>query len=92
MGDIMKYNIIERYYDCGTIYIRVEYVGNTEHKKPAFSSCAFYDEWETTVENYLNYLAQFEDEENTICDCSNIRPSLSEREKLLEIFASVIFS
>lgn len=86
----MKYNVIERYYDDGSIVIRVEYAGNIHHKKPAFRSGAFYDEWETTVENYINYLSQFEDEENAACDCSNIRPNRIECEKLIEIFSMVI--
>lgn len=88
----MKYNIIERYYDDGMIDIRVDYAGNIKHKKPKFSSCAFYDEWETTVENYINYLSQFKDEKNTVCDCTNIRPNCIECEKLLEIFSMVIFT
>ena len=86
----MKYNVIERYYDNGVINIRLEYAGNNIHKTILFNSCSYYDEWETTVDDYINYLKQFEDEKEIIIDCSQIRPSYNEIKKLITMFNTVM--
>ena len=85
----MRYNITERYYDNGKIDVVIDYAGNFIYDS-VLTSYENYDEWKTTVDDYLSYVKQFKGEKDCNCVCTGIRPNLYETKMLLEIFNTVI--